>query len=109
MRIVIKVLPVVLLTTLGCIAQAGDPNAGPEDQTGTSAQALGVTHQQVQQKQGVTPGVPPANAHIELGAKELVAGPGTTNTGDPSQDPGDDNEPVPQPWEPHTSVTRVSH
>jgi len=110
MRIVIKVLPILLATTLGCIAQAGDPNGGPDEQTGTSAQALGANGQRaVQQQQRVAPNEPPANMRSQPGTKELISGPGTPNGGDPSQDPGDDNEPVPQPWAPHTSSSRVSH
>lgn len=104
MSILVKLVPVLAAVALGCAIQPGDPNGGPE-QTASSAQAMDVTTSQptptereqirsIREAFGVAP----------LKTTESLGGPTPgSGTGDP-QDPGDGNDPVPQPWNPHCSA-----
>lgn len=107
MRIVIqKVLPLVIATSLGCIAQYGDPG----DPTSSSSAAVDEAREQPGQPSAEQRAQTQALEHQQVRNTPLLdkgARTGATSKGDPSQD--DDGEPVPQPWQPHTSTTTTTH
>ena len=112
MRIVVKLVPVLAFVSLGCIAQYGDPNGGPDEPTSSSTQAI-------DQNRAAAPTNVQRQDHtlirelngnpVQLENKESLGGPAAGNGGDPSQDPGDGNDPVPQPWNPHATATRAAN
>ena len=110
MSIIVKFVPLLVAVSLGCVAQYGDPNGSPEGTA--SAQAVDVTRSappSTQQEQRQT-----GSIREQLGVPVKVEDNGSLGSptpgggGDPQQDPGDNNEPTPQPWDPHATSSTTA-